>query len=84
MGEIEGSTEPSPVDVLLADLKTNTDLAWLVERVARNNLPWVVVPPRPWTRGPSATRSAGARCRIGWPRRESPSSGSDRFMDKKI
>ena len=44
MGEIEGSTEPSPVDVLLADLKTNTDLAWLVERVARNNLPWVVVP----------------------------------------
>jgi len=44
MGEIEGSTEPSPVDVLLADLKTNTDLARLVERVARNNLPWVVVP----------------------------------------
>jgi len=44
MGEIEGSAEPSPVDVLIADLKTNTDLAWLVERVARNHLPWVVVP----------------------------------------
>lgn len=44
MGEIEELPEPSPVDTLLADLKTNTDLARLVERVARNGLPWVVVP----------------------------------------
>jgi hypothetical protein len=29
---------------LLADLKGNTDLAWLIERVVRNDLPWVVVP----------------------------------------
>jgi hypothetical protein len=29
---------------LLADLKGNTDLAWLIERVVRHNLPWVVVP----------------------------------------
>jgi hypothetical protein len=32
------------VDALLADLKGDTDLAWLVERVVRNNLPRVVVP----------------------------------------
>lgn len=44
MGEIEERPEPRPVDALLADLKTNTDLARLVERVARNGLPWVVVP----------------------------------------
>jgi hypothetical protein len=29
---------------ILADLKGNTDLAWLIERVVRNDLPWVVVP----------------------------------------
>lgn len=44
MGEIEESPQPIAVDALIADLKTNTDLAWLVERVARNHLPWVVVP----------------------------------------
>jgi hypothetical protein len=29
---------------LLAQLSSNTDLAGLVERVVRNDLPWVVVP----------------------------------------
>jgi hypothetical protein len=29
---------------LLAQLSSNTDLAGLVERVVRNELPWVVVP----------------------------------------
>jgi len=38
-----GATTPTATAALLAELKPNTDLAWLVERVARNNLPWVVV-----------------------------------------
>ncbi len=36
------ATRAAPA-TLLAELKPNTDLAWLVERVARNNLPRVVV-----------------------------------------
>jgi hypothetical protein len=28
---------------LLADSELTTELAWLVERVQRNNLPWIVV-----------------------------------------
>lgn len=52
MGAIEESREPrsdaggaAPVATaaLLAELSPNTDLAWLVERVARNTVPWVVV-----------------------------------------
>ena len=35
---------PAEIDALLATLQTNTDLAGLVERVAHNQLPWVVVP----------------------------------------
>src|SRR5229473_648621 len=34
----------SSADALLAQLNSSTDLAGLVERVVRNNLPWVVVP----------------------------------------
>jgi len=34
---------PCSADALLAQLNSSTDLAWLVERVVRNNLPWVVV-----------------------------------------
>ncbi len=29
---------------LLAELGPNSDLMWLIERVARTNLPWVVIP----------------------------------------
>jgi hypothetical protein len=29
---------------LLAELSPNSDLAWLVERVSRADLPWVVIP----------------------------------------
>jgi hypothetical protein len=39
-----GSTTSAPPAALLAQLNRSTDLAWLVERVCRNNLPWVVVP----------------------------------------
>jgi hypothetical protein len=46
-------------DALLADLKGSTDLASLVERVARKNLPKVVVP--------AATLDAwAARDPVGW------------------
>ncbi len=38
-----GAATPAATDALLAELNANTDLAWLVERVAQNNLPWVVV-----------------------------------------
>ncbi len=48
----QDSTEPgddsgsiiAPLDTLLAELDPTTDLARLVERIARNGLPWVVVP----------------------------------------
>jgi hypothetical protein len=48
----QDSTEPgddsgcisAPLDTLPAELDPTTDLAQLVERVARNGLPWVVVP----------------------------------------
>jgi hypothetical protein len=39
-----GGATSTPTTALLAELNPNTDLAGLVERVARNNLPWVVVP----------------------------------------
>jgi len=29
---------------LLAELGPNRDLVWLIERVSRTNLPWVVIP----------------------------------------
>lgn len=29
---------------LLAELRSNSDLVWLVERVSRTRLPWVVIP----------------------------------------
>lgn len=38
-----GATSPATAE-LLAELSPNTDLAWLVERVSRTQLPWVVVP----------------------------------------
>lgn len=44
---------------LLAELGTNTDLAGLVERVCRNNLPWVVV-------SESALTAWKERDPVGW------------------
>ena len=53
MGAIRESPEPqrdssghdaSQTAALLAELSRTTDLAWLVERVAQDHLPWVVVP----------------------------------------
>jgi len=35
---------PAPTATLLPELGPNTDLAQLVERVSRTQLPWVVVP----------------------------------------
>ena len=61
-GEPGNGTRPArsvEVDALLADLNANTDLAWLVERVVRNNLPWVVVPA-------AAQDAWAARDPIGW------------------
>ena len=49
------------VEALLADLKANTDLAWLVERVVRYSLPWVVVPG-------AAQDAWAARDPVGWKR----------------
>ena len=48
----QDSTEPgddsggisAPLDTLLAELDPTTDLARLVERIARHDLPWMVVP----------------------------------------
>ena len=42
LSDAGAATRAAPA-ALLAELKANTDLAWLVERVARNNLPRVVV-----------------------------------------
>jgi hypothetical protein len=53
MGVIQNSPKPrtdpdsamsTPTAALLAELNSNTDLAGLVERVARNNVPWLVIP----------------------------------------
>lgn len=68
MGTVEESPEPrsdargvTPVATaaLLAELRSNTDLAWLVERVARNTVPWVVV-------SASAVRAWEDRDPVGW------------------
>lgn len=40
----ERAAKSVEIEALLAELNANTDLAWLVERVVRNHLPWVVVP----------------------------------------
>lgn len=40
--DVDNSNSPPPD--LLAGLTPTTDLAWLVDRVCRSNLPWVVVP----------------------------------------
>jgi hypothetical protein len=39
-----GSAMPTPTAELLAELNPNTDLAGLVERVARSDVPWLVIP----------------------------------------
>lgn len=54
-----GSTNSALPTALLAELNPGTDLAWLVERVCRNNLPWVVVPA-------SALRAWQQRDPAGW------------------
>lgn len=69
MGAIQDSPEPrsdagaaattAATAALLAELNPNTDLAWLVERVARNNLPWVVV-------SAAAVEGWEARDPFGW------------------
>jgi len=55
----EGGGAPCSADALLAQLKSSTDLAWLVERVVRNDLPWVVVPA-------AALRAWEERDPVGW------------------
>ena len=37
------TTDSAPPSALLAELNSSTDLAWLVERVCRHNLPRVLV-----------------------------------------
>ena len=69
MGAIQDSPEPrsdagaaattAATAALLAELNPNTDLAWLVERVARNKLPWVVV-------SAAAVEGWEARDPFGW------------------
>jgi hypothetical protein len=39
-----GRAIPAPTAALLAELNPNTDLAGLVERVARNKIRWLVIP----------------------------------------
>jgi hypothetical protein len=53
------STNSAPPAALLADPDLTTDLAWLVERVCRNNLPWVVV-------SGSAVTAWQERDPVGW------------------
>ena len=55
----EGGGAPCSADALLAQLKSSTDLACLVERVVRNDLPWVVVPA-------AALRAWEERDPVGW------------------
>src|SRR5437879_3616462 len=55
----EDGGAPCSADALLAQLKSSTDLAWLVERVVRNDLPWVVVPA-------AALRALEERDPVGW------------------
>lgn len=43
-GNGERPAKSAEIEALLAELNASTDLAWLVERVVRNHLPWVVVP----------------------------------------
>jgi hypothetical protein len=54
-----GAAAPTSAAALLAELSSNTDLAWLVERVIRNDLPWVVVPA-------AALRAWEERDPVGW------------------
>ena len=54
-----GGGAPTAADALLAELGGNTDLAWLVERVIINDLPWVVVPA-------AALRAWEERDPVGW------------------
>ena len=54
-----GATTRAAPAALLAELKPNTDLAWLVERVARDNLPRVVV-------SAAAVEGWEARDPFGW------------------
>ncbi len=49
----------SSADALLTQLNSSTDLAGLVERVVRNDLPWVVVPA-------AALRAWEERDPVGW------------------
>lgn len=44
---------------LLAELGSNSDLVWLIERVSRTNLPWVVIPG-------TAVTAWGERDPAGW------------------
>ena len=54
-------------DDLLTELKdSNTDLALLVSRVSRDQLPWVVVPAQA-VAGSSASPRRGPRSRSGSP-----------------
>jgi len=55
----EGGGAPCSADALLAQLNSSTDLAWLVERVVRNDLPWVVIPT-------AALRAWERRDPVGW------------------
>jgi hypothetical protein len=64
-GDDSGSISSAPLARLLAELDPTTDLARLVERIARNGLPWVVVPMRPSPLGSSEILRAGRRCRRG-------------------
>ena len=56
--EVADSRSVPPAE-LLAELGTKTDLAGLVERVCRSNLPWVVV-------SESAITAWNARDPVGW------------------
>jgi hypothetical protein len=54
-----GGATPAATTALLAELSPTTDLARLVERVARNNFPWVVV-------SATAVRAWEDRDPVGW------------------
>ena len=53
------TTDSAPPAVLLADLNSRTDLAWLVGHVCRHNLPRVLV-------GAAALRAWQERDPAGW------------------
>jgi hypothetical protein len=69
---------------LIAALKPNTDLARLVDQVARANLPWVVVSSAAVVAWERKIQPGGRKYPIGWPSRVWRLCGSNTLRGVKI